>query len=95
MCSSKKKEVKNQSPPKWGTKWAYRLLAAGRYAALWAPELWALYKQMLDDEGEQKANEWLMRELLHSVGPSIAIRVYRVLRVIYAAYTAYRKLAGD
>lgn len=90
-----KKEGENTPPLKKWVARVYGLMAAGRYAALWGPELWEAYKLYFHEDGEHGANQWLMRELVHSVGPALGIRLYRVLRVFYAAYMAYRKLAGE
>lgn len=88
------KETKSSSPqpPKWLTT-ALRVLAAGKYAALWVPEFLELYDQICREDGEQKASEWALEELAHSILPSTALRVYRVLRFAYLGWKAYRKVA--
>lgn len=91
-----KKDNEGGPPPsrKWAEK-AYRLLAVGRYAVWWLPELMYLYESYVSDEGKEAADTWLLRELLHSVGPSIGGRVYRVLRALNTTWRVYKKLAGD
>lgn len=88
------KETKSSSPPppKWLTP-ALRVLAAGKYAALWLPEFLELYDQIYREDGEQKASEWALEELAHSILPSVALRIYRVLRFVYLGWKAYRKVA--
>ncbi|MGQ3301200.1 hypothetical protein [Reyranella sp.] len=54
-----------------------------------------LYSWYVSENGKEAADAWLMVELLHSVGPSLSGRVYRVLRALYATWQVYKKLAGD
>jgi hypothetical protein len=84
----------SRHPGKWVTT-AYRLLAAGRYAYTWLQEFFILYEEILKEEGEQAAHDWAIRELLLTIKPSVAVRIYRLLRVAYLAWQAYRKLASD
>jgi hypothetical protein len=74
---------------------AYRFLAAGRYALIWLPEFLILYDIVVKEEGEQEARDWAIRELSISIRHSLAVRVYRLLRVGYLAWQAYRKVASD
>lgn len=83
----------NPHPRKWA-RVAYRILATGRYAAYWLPELYRLYDAYIDSEGQTAADEWMVRELLESVSPSIALRLYRVVRFLHFVWRFYRKLAG-
>jgi hypothetical protein len=81
-------------PKKWFTT-VFRVLAAGKYAALWVPEFLHLYEQIVREEGEGGAFNWALREIGYSIKPSLALRVYRVLRVVYLGWKAYRKVARD
>ncbi|GLH77645.1 hypothetical protein SSBR45G_25530 [Bradyrhizobium sp. SSBR45G] len=90
------KVTKHSSPPPPHNKWlttALRVLAAGKYAALWVPEFLEIYDQICREDGEQKASEWAVEELAHSILPSMTLRVYRVLRLVYLGWKAYRKVA--
>jgi hypothetical protein len=89
------KEVNQpRRPHKWVTQ-AYRILAAGRYAAIWLPEFLALYEIVMREEGGEAADDWAQRELLHSFGPSLALRVLKLVRVLYLGWEAYRRIARD
>jgi hypothetical protein len=73
----------------------YKLLAAGRYAVLWLPEFFILYDMIVEEEGEEAAHDWAIRELMLSIKPSVALKVYRILRWAYLAWVTYRKIAHD
>ena len=81
-------------PRKWVTT-LYRSLAAGRYAALWLPELIELYGKIVEEEGEENAQKWLIDELSMSIRPSLVLRLYKLFRLLYLAWEAYRKVAKD
>jgi hypothetical protein len=88
------KNEKSRQPSKWMTR-VYRLLAVGKYAAIWVPEFLILYEQIMLEQGHDKAQEWALEELLQSIRPSIALRVYRIIRILYLGWKAYRKMARD
>lgn len=92
---SQQRDQQSRPPRKKWVTIVYRLLAAGRYAAMWLPELIILYEITLNEEGEEKAKDWLIKELSLSIKPSLALRLYRLVRVVYLAWEAYRKVARD
>lgn len=85
---------KDRFPPRWVTV-LYKTLAVGRYAALWLPELLDLYSKISAEEGEERANEWLVDELSSSAWPSLTYRIFKLLRVVYLTWEAYRRVARD
>lgn len=91
---AQEREGENPPPRKW-VRIVYRTLAAGRYAVYWLPELLILYDLIVSEEGKEAADEQLMQELINAIGPSIGVRVYRVLRLFYSMWKAYRRFAGD
>ena len=90
----KKRGAEGRSPHK-RLRRVYRLLAAGRYAALWLPEFIAAYDIILCTEGEAAAKDWALRELSCSVAPSVSIRLYRLFRFVYLAWEVYRRIVKD
>ena len=80
---SLKRDNQSRTPRKKWFATLYRLMAAGRYLHIWLPELIILYERILAEEGEEKAREWVIKELLLSIQPSLAFRVYQIGRVFY------------
>lgn len=89
-----KRKERHRPPPKWATQ-LYRLLAAGRYAAEWLPELLRLYNSILDEKGPDEARKWLLKELKLSVRFSIALRLAAIVHLIYRLWRTYNKVSGD
>jgi hypothetical protein len=83
-----------RSPP-WWVRQLYRCLAAGRYSAQWLPELLHLYDEMVMEEGEQAAFDWMLEELKLSLAPSAAVRVLPFLRFAHRVWKTYRRVAGS
>jgi hypothetical protein len=70
----------------------YRFIAAGRYAIIWLPEFIILYNIEAQENGDDAAYEWAIRELMLSLEPALAVRVYRAFRIAYSAWKAYRRV---
>ncbi|KTR02289.1 hypothetical protein NS365_22020 [Aureimonas ureilytica] len=84
----------NRSPRKWVTK-IYQTLAVGRYALHWLPELLILYSIIQDEDGDEAAKDWLLKELALAVKPSMAHRLYLIYRVVSKLWDAFNKIARD
>lgn len=82
-------------PPPWWAAQLYQGLAAGRYAVQWLPELLRLYDAVVEDDGEEAAFDWLLRELALSMKPSLTVRALPILRLIYRVWKTYRRVAGE
>lgn len=78
-----------------GNSRLYRLLAAGRYAASWLPELIVLYDLVRAEEGEEAASNWLKNELLHTLKPALAMRLYIVMKLLHVGLKMYRRLVRE
>jgi hypothetical protein len=91
---SQPSDEKNRLPPRWATN-LYRFLAVGRYAVIWLPELVILYDLIVEEEGESKAQDWLMKELALSISPSLSLRLFRLYRAAHLAWTTYIKIADN
>ena len=68
--------------PSWAGK-VYRLLAAGRYASMWLLELTELYDIIAEEEGLESAEKWLTDELGLSISPSLVLRIFKFVRLVY------------
>ena len=66
--------------PNWVSV-VYRALAAGRYAAIWLPELLRLYDMIVEEDGEKEAADWLLKELALSIKPSFLLTVFKLVRL--------------
>ena len=86
------KEKAKQYPPKLVSR-LYSWLAYGRYASEWLPEFLIRYEQILDENGEEQALEWAMQELLATLRPAAAARIYRFVRLIHLAWKLYNKFS--
>ncbi len=89
-----RKSKQSHQPRKWLLQ-AYRLLAAGRYAALWLPELMHLYDLVLREQGQHEADKLVLNEVMDAVPWSTWLRFYRLFRLAYAGWKLYRKIAKD
>ena len=85
------KEHSKQYPPKWVSR-LYGWLSYGRYASDWLPEFIICYQQILDQDGEEQALEWALQELLRTLKPAAAARIYRLVRLIHWAWKLYSRL---
>jgi hypothetical protein len=85
---------KYRHPPRWLSA-TYRLLATGRYAVLWLPELFILYDLALEEDGEDNATEWALKELTTAFGPGLGRKVHLLFQTILLVRRIYKKLAGD
>jgi hypothetical protein len=84
------------SPWQWaGTRPAALALAAGRYAVEWLPEFLILFDQIVDEDGEEAAFDWALRELMLSLKPSLAVRIERALRFVHRVWKIYQRTVGD
>lgn len=77
-------------PRKWVAK-AYRLMAAGRYALQWLPELIRLYQLTVEEDGEEKGIWWWVGELALTVSPRI---LYTLTKYLGSAVKFLRKKRG-
>lgn len=83
----------DRSPPKW-VQWVYqKVLSAGRYAPNWITEFLIAYEDVLQESGQDGANEWLLQELEHTFGASVIARWSWVIRWAYTVWRVYRKMA--
>jgi hypothetical protein len=73
-------ESGNRHPPNW-VSIVYRALAAGRYAIIWLPELLRLYGMIVEEDGADKAKDWLLKELALSVKPSLLLTFFKLIRL--------------
>jgi hypothetical protein len=85
---------KNRLPHRWA-EYLYRSLAVGRYAVVWLPELVILYESILLEDGEDAAQDWLMKELALSISPSLTLRFFRLYRAARLVWIAYTKIANS
>jgi hypothetical protein len=81
-------------PRKWVTR-IYQKLAAGRYAAEWLVEFLIMYERMIQENGQEQADLWALEEIVLTLRPSIAYKAFKLLRMMYLGWKAYRRIAGD
>jgi len=79
---SKARGSGNRHPPRWMTQ-AYRMLAAGRYALEWLPELIKLYELTVDENGDEEGDRWLLEELALTISPRLIFLVIKLAKFVY------------
>ena len=82
-----------RDPPRW-IKAFYKLLAAGRLAASWLPELIILYEIIREEEGEEKARNWLIEEISRSIKPSMAHKFYLIVYAFHRAWKLWQSTSS-
>lgn len=82
------------APKGWIQK-LYGLMAAGRYASEWLPEFLILYEMIAQEDGEDEAVDWVLRELSLTWRPSTVAHCMHIARIGYRAWRAYRRIARD
>lgn len=68
-------------PPGW-TRGLYRLMAFGRWASEWLPELLDLYQDQVGQDGSGGAWIWLLKELAITAKAVTAERLRKALRMM-------------
>lgn len=88
---SHNRDEKRRFPFRWATQ-IYGLLAAGRYAAHWLPELLTLYSIVSDENSPEDADQWLLDELKASICPSLLFRVFLIASKLHKVWKNYKKV---